>query len=383
MKPDGNQHSAATLRERLKELECLYALANISAEPNIDVKGVLQKVAEVLPSAWQFAEHACVVIDFDDITVYSHPQTVPHLSQHAAISLNNKTRGKITIGYPEGFKPPDNAPLLLDEEQRLLLQAARKVAGIVEQIETANAHERMQEQLRHADRLATIGQLAAGVAHELNEPLGGILGFAQLLAKNNRLDETARNDIGKIEKAALHARDIIRKLMFFSRQAPPCLGPVSLNRIITESASLWSWRCEDCDIQVHYSLADDLPELMADENQLRQVVTNLVVNAIQSMPEGGVLAIETVAGENRAELIVRDSGEGIDPEVMPHLFDPFFTTKDVDQGTGLGLSVVHGIVTAHDGEISVESEQQKGTTMHVRFPIKNPQTKNTGKEREQ
>ena len=367
---NGKTVDSCVLQERLKELECLYALANISAEPDITVNRLLQKVARILPSAWQFADAACVVIVFDKTTIFSHKDTIPHFSQEACIVLNKSVRGRITIGYPADFNKKDSKPLLLEEEHRLLQQAARKVAGIVEQIEARIAHEKMQEQLRHADRLATIGQLASGVAHELNEPLGSVLGFAQLISKNPELPQEAHNDLKKIENAALHARDIIRKLMMFSRQTPPQLQRVSLNRIILESAGLWSWRCEDCDICVEYRMAEELPEIMADEAQLRQVVINLVVNAIQSMPEGGRLSITTAAGDGNIELTVSDTGCGIDTAVLSNVFDPFFTTKDIDQGTGLGLSVVHGIVTAHGGTISVNSKQGQGTVMLAQLPLK-------------
>lgn len=367
MKTSKHQAIARDARERIKELQCLYAMAQVAGQPGLTLDDVLQRVADLLPAAWQFPELAGVRILFDGRSVGSGaplgPDTTP---QTAAIIVQGMNRGTIAVGY----SPSIPATPLLDEEQRLLDEVARQIALIVERTEARQAHNTLQEQLRHADRLATIGQLASGVAHELNEPLGSILGFAQLLAKRPRMPRDARNDLARIEAAALHARDIIRKLMVFARQSPPCYGTVNLNRLIEESAGLWMWRCEDGSITVRYDLDPSLPSLVADEGQLRQVVTNLVVNAVQAMPEGGVLTISTAHQRDHVELSVTDTGIGIAPEWLPHIFDPFFTTKDVDQGTGLGLSVVHGIIAAHGGKTRVDSRVGRGTRLSAYLPIR-------------
>ncbi len=229
--------------------------------------------------------------------------------------------------------------------------------------------KRRQAQLRHADRLATIGKLAAGVAHELNEPLGAILGFAQLLAKTPRLPARAAGDLHKIERAALHAREIIRGLLAFSRQSAPRLEPVDLNALIEDGLDRWALRCEDGSVTLTLDLERPLPPVAGDAAQLRQVLTNLVLNAIQAMPGGGVVRLETRRVGDGVELTVADTGQGIAPEDLPRIFDPFFTTKDVDQGSGLGLSVTHGIVTAHGGALHVDSALQKGTRVTVRLPL--------------
>lgn len=273
------------------------------------------------------------------------------------------------VGYPGAFDPGSSAPLLLAEEQRLLTEAARRIASLIERIEARHGQEQLQQQVQHADRLATIGQLASGVAHELNEPLGAILGFAQLLDKTPRIPSQARGDIARIMSAALHARDIIRKLMTFARQARPALEPIDLNGLIKESRSLWAWRCEDRGIETVYELSPSLVMMHADAGQIRQVLINLVVNAIQAMPEGGRLTLATCVNGNMIELSVADTGEGIPADVLPRLFDPFFTTKDVNQGTGLGLSVVDGIVSGHGGRIDVESQPGRGACIRVYLPL--------------
>jgi len=222
--------------------------------------------------------------------------------------------------------------------------------------------------------LAKIGQLTAGVAHELNEPLGNILGFAQLSAKAQDLSDQVHRDLNNIIKSALHAREVIKKLMFFSRQTRPRETLVDLNRLIEDGLYLFESRCAKHGIAVAKSLCPDLPVLKADLSQLQQVFTNLIINSIQAMPEEGRLCIETAFDKDSVYLVVQDSGTGMTKETLKQIFLPFFTTKDVKQGTGLGLSVVHGIVKAHGGSIDVNSRVGQGAQFNIRFPLKRVST---------
>lgn len=359
------------LRERVKELTCLYTIAQISGNPTLSLGEILQGVVDLLPAAWQFPDAAVARIDLDGKAFGAGSRRERTECQQAPIVVRGAARGCVEVGYTAALEPR-GANVFLPDEQRLLDEVARQLGLVVDRKETASEQERLHAKLRHADRLATIGQLAAGVAHELNEPLGGILGFAQLLAKTPRLPHQARADIGKIEAAALHARETIRRLMTFARQTPPRDVRVNVNRLIEESAGIWAPRCEAEGVRVEYALDERIPEIVADDGQIRQVVTNLAVNAIQAMPEGGTLRIETARQGAWLQLLVVDSGIGMAPEIVPRVFDPFFTTKDVDQGTGLGLSVVHGIVSGHAGKVSVESTPERGTRVKVRLPIHRP-----------
>ncbi|MDZ8118239.1 sensor histidine kinase [Pontiella agarivorans] len=355
------------LEERVKELGCLYAIAQLSGNPATGLEEILQGVAETLPDAWQYPGRAAARIILDGCefstgrqSEYRHVLSVP-------LVVRGKIRGSIEIGYPSSDIP------FLKEEKTLLDEVVRQVGLIIDRRETAAEQERLHTKLRHADRLATIGRLAAGVAHELNEPLGGILGFSQLLAKTPGLPKQAQSDIAKIEAATLHARGIIRNLMTFARQTPPRDVEINLNRLIKESESIWKPRCAASNIQHEYVFDETIPEIVADAGQLRQVVTNLIVNAIQAMPDGGTLRISTSRdGRHWLRLTVADTGDGIEPELLPRIFDPFFTTKDVDEGTGLGLSVVHGIITGHNGTIALESTPGRGTQAVVRLPLRRP-----------
>ena len=256
-----------------------------------------------------------------------------------------------------------------DGKGRTAGAVARQIALVVERREAAEDRSRLQDQLRHADRLATIGQLSAGVAHELNEPLGNILAFAQLAGKEPGVPDQVARDLEKIVTTSLHAREIIKKLMLFARQMPPRKTRVSLNAVIEEGLYFLESRCAKEGVAIERRLATGLPEIVADPSQLNQVLVNLVVNAIQAMREGGTLTIATRRSGSDVVLMVEDTGTGMDHEVLGKIFTPFFTTKDIHEGTGLGLPVVHGIVSSHGGTIGVDSTPGQGTRFEIRLPV--------------
>jgi signal transduction histidine kinase len=364
-----HQKAQAALLERVKELTCLYGIARIAAEPSVSLEEVLKRVVDLLPPAWQYPDIACARIVFDG---RSHSTPGFRKSQQrlaANILVRAEPRGTVEVGYRVQKPELDENPFLR-EEQNLIETVSKQLGLIIEQRRAEEDRSRLHDQLRHADRLATIGQLSAGVAHELNEPLSSILGFAQLLKKSQDLPRQAVEDIEKIVTASLHAREIIKKLMLFARQTPPRKTQVNLNQVIEEGLYFLEARCSKAGIKVERSLLSDLPGITADPAQMNQVLVNLVVNSLQAMPEGGKLTVQTRTGADHVSLIVEDTGAGMTEAVKKQIFIPFFTTKDVDQGTGLGLAMVHGIVTAHGGSINVESTVGRGTRFEIRVPIK-------------
>lgn len=368
---DAMRWTDAALRERVKELTCLYGIAVIAQQPDTPLEEILQSIVELLPPAWQYPEIASAKLTLDGCS-YVTPgfrECLP--KQSAPIVINGKPRGVVEVGYAE-TKPDFHEGPFLKEERNLINTVARQVALIIERKRANEDRSRLQHQLMHADRLATVGQLAAGVAHELNEPLGNILGFAQLAKKCPGLPEQADHDMGKIIALSLYAREIIRKLLLFARQVPASEGLTSLNHVVESGLHFVKARCARAGIELECVLSPDLPEIVADSAQLNQVLVNLVVNAIQAMPNGGSLKVETRASEGGVLMIVADTGVGMSEDVLTQVFTPFFTTKDVGQGTGLGLPVAHGIVTAHGGTIRVESAVGHGTRFEVRLPIKGP-----------
>ena len=355
-------------RERVKELACLYEIARTAASPSRSVDDVLLDIVKHLPIAWQYPEITSAKIVLDGKEYVAGRTENPRFTQTADVVVNKVQRGVVEVSYVDDKPELDEGPFLL-EERRLIDTIAREVAVIIERRRAEEDRTKLQEQLLHADRLATIGQLAAGVAHELNEPLGGILGFSQLALKHPGLPGQVLQDLSKIESASLHAREVVRKLMLFARQTPPTRQEVDLNELVSEGLYFLESRCIKGGIELHRRLSTDLPEITVDPAQIHQVLVNLVVNAIQAMDRGGRLTVETSFVDNYVLLSVSDTGCGMSKELIEKIFVPFFTTKDVGEGTGLGLPVVHGIVTSHGGDISVRSEPGEGAQFIVRLPI--------------
>ena len=355
--------------ERVKELTCLYGIAKVSGTRGLGLEQILRQIVELLPPAWQYPDITAGRITLDELSVSTAGFADTPQKQSSDIVIAGRKRGVVEVVYKEERPRLYEGPFL-KEERSMIDAVAREVALIVERKEAEDYREALQEQLRHADRLATLGQLAAGVAHELNEPLSGILGFAQLAQKNPALPEEAGNDLDKIVKACLHAREVVKKLLYFARQMPTRKSFFDLNKLIKDGFYFLESRCAKQHIKIVRELDENLPEVYADSAQIHQVMVNLMVNAIQAMPEGGTMTIGTSAHDDYVLVTVEDTGLGMSEDVRRRAFEPFFTTKDIGEGTGLGLSVVHGILTSHGGSIGLWSEEGKGTRFEIKLPIK-------------
>ncbi|MFH0945134.1 MAG: ATP-binding protein [Planctomycetota bacterium] len=356
------------LRERVKELSCLYGIARVVAQPEASRDEVLQRIVELLPPAWLFPDFAVARIDVEGQSFRSVDHKESSVKLRSEVFGNGRVLGFVEVAYTEALPDLEVGPFLV-EERNLIDAVAREVTLFTERSRSEEERALLHEQLRHADRLATIGQLAAGVAHELNEPLGNILGFAELILKSENPKGQFRRDMDKIVWASIHAREVIKKLMVFARQHPPKKTPLSLNDLVDEGLYFFEARCAKAGIELVRELWPELPFITADPGQLNQVLVNLVVNAIQAMPRGGTIRVATRAVTGGVVFSVEDTGVGMSEEVKRQAFDPFYTTKDMSEGTGLGLPVVHGIVSSHHGTIEVQSEVGVGTRFVIQFPL--------------
>jgi signal transduction histidine kinase len=232
--------------------------------------------------------------------------------------------------------------------------------------------QRTQAQLVQSAKLAALGELVANIAHEFNNPLTSIVGYASELRLSLPDGDPRRDEVMIIEGEALRARKIVRDLLDFSRQRAPALEPVHINPLLSRLVSILRHQAQVANVEVEEEYGVDLPAVLADADQLRQVFMNLVMNGLDAMPDGGRLRITTGLseqdGEYWVEVAVRDTGSGIAPELLSRVFEPFFTTKPEAKGMGLGLSVSQGIVESHKGQILVESEVGRGSTFRVRLP---------------
>lgn len=232
--------------------------------------------------------------------------------------------------------------------------------------------KKMQEQLIMQDRLASIGQLVSGVAHELNNPLSSIIGFTELLSMRKDLPEDAKEDLKLINSESQRAIEIVRNLLIFARKQPTEKKPVAINSVIEKVLELSAHEQRVSNIKVITDFTSDLPEVLAAASQLQQVFINIIINAEQAMFTAngrGTLTITTEQSGDIVRISFTDDGPGIAPEHLGQLFDPFFTTKEAGKGTGLGLSICYGIVTDHGGKIYAESELGRGATFVIELPV--------------
>jgi signal transduction histidine kinase len=232
--------------------------------------------------------------------------------------------------------------------------------------------EQAQTQLIQSEKLAAFGQLGAGIAHEVKNPLAGILGCAQLSLMEVEEGTPLRQNLEIIEKETGRCRTIIDNLMKFARQEKALFEPTEVNRVVEDACAIINHQLELQQVKIIKELGEQLPEVQGNPNQLQQVLMNLMINAQQAMEgEPGTVTVSTKRSENGGiEIIVSDTGPGIPEDIRAKLFEPFFTTKPTGQGTGLGLSVSFGIIEDHRGEISVESEVGKGTDFIIRLPAR-------------
>ena len=234
--------------------------------------------------------------------------------------------------------------------------------------ERTEENEKLQDKLHQSEKMAAVGQLAGGVAHEINNPMTIILGYAQIVLKRIKPEDPLSKPLLAIEKEAIRCKKLIENLLTFSRASKMVKQTGDVNKAIKEAVALIEPQAKVKNTGIVVNYADKLPDIMIDVNQIQQIIINLCNNAMDAMPAGGTIKIETAQDEKFIKIAVSDNGSGISDENKKKLFEPFFTTKEVGKGTGLGLSICYELANKHGGDISVESEVGKGTTFTVRLP---------------
>ena len=226
-------------------------------------------------------------------------------------------------------------------------------------------------QLVSSEKMASLGKLAAGIAHEINNPLGGILIYASLMMEDLPEGDPKRQDLARIVQETSRCKDIVKSLLEFARQTEPKMEPTDINRAITDGLFFLENQALFHNIRIIKKLDPDLPSPRGNAGQLKQVFMNIIVNAAEAIHGSGTLTITTSVKPDHRSILVEftDTGEGIPEENLTRIFDPFFTTKDIGKGTGLGLATSYGIIEGHGGRISVKSKVGEGTTFTIELPI--------------
>jgi two-component system, NtrC family, sensor kinase len=250
-----------------------------------------------------------------------------------------------------------------------LRDSSDEVVGSIVIVEDISSRVQLEEQLQISEKMASIGLLAAGVAHEVNTPLTGISSYTQMLLEKAPPEDPSTKVLEKIERQTFRAAKIVNGLLNLARPAQVDSGPCDINAVINDVLSLLEHQFRTGSIQVRKELAATAPIVQGIEHKLQQVFLNLFLNARDAMPSGGWLTIVSRTDVNGAVVEVADTGSGIAPEVLSRIYDPFFTTKEIGKGTGLGLSITYGIVQEHGGTIACDSHVGQGTRFTIRFPL--------------
>ena len=375
------------LRERVKELNCLFAMADLVSRPEASMEEILQGTVDLVPSGWQYPEITCARVQWGNQAFDTGNFEETPWTQSCDLLVYGERVGCVQVCYLQDKPPCDEGPFL-QEERSLINAIAGRLGRIIERRQTEDDKAALQTQLHQAQKMEAVGLLAGGVAHDLNNLLTVIRGNAGRVRGMLAADHKAHEALIVLEQAAQQAAGVTRSLLTFSRGLPVEKKPLDLCAVVEESTRLLR-RMIPAAIELDVDVQREPPLwIRADSTQLQQVVLNLAINARDAMPDGGTLRVAVApAGESDAgELVdssssaalhgrleVTDTGVGVPLEIRERIFEPFFTTKERGQGTGLGLSVVHGIVEDHGGRITVQSQVGVGSTFTIVFPCVRPE----------
>ncbi|MFC1858474.1 nitrogen regulation protein NR(II), partial [Thermodesulfobacteriota bacterium] len=299
------------------------------------------------------------------------------ITHHQSVPCSGKEHPCPLMQTIKSRKPSQTTHVHLDKDDKQLFYSISSypifddgnVVGAIELSRDITKDINLQKLMMLQEKLASIGRLSAGVAHEINNPLTTILTTSMLLQEDIEKDDPQYQELETITHEALRCRKIVSSLLDFARQTKPSKNLISPNDVVRESIVLTRKQAAFNDIAITERLADDIPDIYVDKDQLEQALINLILNSIEATGGGGNVWVETTfdAQQKELEITVRDNGEGIAADKIDKIFDPFYTSKE--NGTGLGLAITHGIIEQHGGAISVESKTGHGATFSIRLPI--------------
>jgi len=371
------------LGERVKELHCLYNISKIAEEGDLSIEETTQRIVNLIPPAWQYPDITCARIILLGKEFKTENFEASVWKQTSDIKVFSKIIGTLEVYYSEE-KPTDFEGPFLKEERDLIEAISGRLGRIIGGKQAEEEKQKVEAQLVQAQKMEAIGTLAGGIAHDFNNILSAIIGHCDLAKMKLAEDSEVLDNLNQVKNAGNRAKRLIQQILAFSRMGKHERIALSLTPLIKEALKFLKSTLPTS-IEIRDYIEADPGIIEADATQIHQIVMNLCTNAGHAMgEEGGTLDVRLIRAEVDRQtasqhhelhigphvlLTVTDTGCGIDPETLEHIFDPYFTTKEVGEGTGLGLSVVHGIVKTHNGAITVESEPGKGTTFHVYFPV--------------
>jgi two-component system NtrC family sensor kinase len=343
---------------RLKARELQSFTENLSKKERADIGRILQRSVQVLLIALIGVIALGMVINIKVATSIANPiRRLEKITKKVAkgdFSEAIKVTGRDEIASLE---------LSFNQMEERLQDAMTSLELTIEKL------QEKQAELVKAEKLASIGKLAAGIAHEINNPLTSVLTFSSLLLEQCPESDPRHERLKMVVKETTRARNIVRQVLNFAKEAPLRKEKINVNRLVKEIADSLNAQGTFKDIELSLSIFENLPDIYIDAVQIGQVITNILVNAVHAITPPGKITIVTQTAGNFVEIIFTDTGSGIPEENLKKVFDPFFTTKDKTKGTGLGLAVSYGIIKKHGGDIEVRSTVNEGSTFIVRLPL--------------
>lgn len=335
------------------------------------LSGISRQEAVGRPLSELFSPELCE--KFDEVRGESGIHNIYKMTlQSRATAISNLAEVKNGSGLAHGIElakqPEQGRESIVNVAIAPLVSKDSKQIGRLIIFDDVTDRDELERRLVQADKLSSIGLLAAGVAHEVNTPLAVISTYAQMLAKQVWGDDHKSKLLDKIAKQTFRASEIVNSLLNFSRTSPTDFAELGLNKIIRDTVNLVEHQFEKARITTRLNLADDLPAVRGNSGKLQQVFLNLFINARDAMPGGGLLSVRSWTEGGFVHVEIADTGQGIAAEHLARIYDPFFTTKGPKKGTGLGLSITYGIVQEHNGIIEVESAIGRGTRFRLEFP---------------
>jgi signal transduction histidine kinase len=324
----------------------------------------LKSIAFCLKKAFQHESEASVHIICSEIEVAIGQQLSNYVQIKAPINVFNVPNGSIAVRYPSDKYTQHE---FLEEESKLLSNICLEIGNLIERKQIKEKEELIRKQMERNDRLNILGEITAGIAHELNTPLTSIIGFTELLDEQIK-DELVQSDLSRIKENALFCREIVKKLMFFACEVPQQIQEILLNPVLQNVLNLLSPAFKKKDVTANLKMKDSYIGIKADEIQLTQVLFNIIMNALYYSPPKTTVDILASKDQKGIVILIKDQGPGIHSNLSDKIYEPFFTTKPVGDGSGLGLSVVHGIMSSHKGSISFYPNKPYGTVFELCFP---------------
>lgn len=353
------------LKERVKELTCLFEISKVISQSENINEMTLKKIISSIKKAWRFNNDATVEIQIEGYNLFTSNIPEKSICQISHINGKDFKKGFIKVHYPANKYTKKS---FLKDEKKLLNNVALEIANYIDKFKNIEKEAHLRRTTERLGRLSILGEMTAGIAHELNTPLGNILGFTELIKEQNTNNEIDA-DLAIVINSVIYCREIVKKLMFFSCEMPQQLKFEEIKPIVTFALSFLKQNFQQKSIKSELIFKSDTIIAKIDSVQITQVLFNLLINAINASPEKSRIKTIVESDDDYLIITIEDHGTGIPDEIKQTIFEPFFTTKPINEGLGLGLSVVHGIIKNHNGKILINDNIPNGSIFSVRIPL--------------